>query len=769
MSERIAFKSFISASKNYCKLEQWEPAPYIRKAFELPFDPQTVKLYVCTPGFYELYLNGERITKGEMAPYISNPDQICYFDCYELAGKLKKGRNCIGLILGNGFANQCVPGWNFEEAPFRAPLKVAVTLKAANEDDEWMLEADSSFTCHPSPVLFDMYRYGMQYDARLEIAGWSDPGFDDSAWQHVYLTDAPKGEQLLCQADPIRIVKELKPVSIEKQEDFYYLHESTAPGAKVMPETYVKEGWLYDFGVSRAGICRLKIRGERGQRITLRHCETLKEGKFNFNSIYTFKEDYHRYMHLFQTDTYVLKGGEEEIFIPFFTYHGFRYVLVEGITKEQVSDELLTYLVCNSDLRRRGYFTSSDQTLNQLYEMGIHADLANFVYFPTDCPHREKNGWTGDASVSASQLLLNFDCSESFRVWMESIRASQLECGMLPCIVPTGGWGYHWGNGPAWDSVISNLPYYALKYDGRIDLFAENADMIREYLTYIARRRDKRGLIACGLGDWCQPGRFGSEITTPLELSDSCMIFEMAKKCAVMFERLGMEQDVQRALQLASELKNAIREHLIDFQTMTVQGACQTAQVYPLALGIFEAEEYPAAYQRLLELIKEKDGFVDCGMIGLRYIFHVLFENGDGSLAYRMITREEAPSYGYMIRKGGTALFESLCDNGLNESQNHHFFGDILNLFISKLAGLVINPNLTDANEILICPYPIPEVDHASAAFDSARGKITVEWKRTADGICLTANIPEGIHGVIRTKQGEQKLSAGKITVCDIA
>lgn len=768
MEKKTRFQNFISASDSYCQLEQWEPAPYIRRTFDVPFHAEQADLFVCTPGFYELYLNGERITKGEMAPYISNPDHICYYDCYDISQKLKPGKNAIGLILGNGFANQCVPGWEFEKSPFRAPLRVSVELKACSKNDMYFLESDERFTCHSSPVLFDMYRYGMHYDARLEIPDWSLPEFDDSDWNPVRIVEPPKGTLQPCQADPIRITAELCPVRLEKQENFHYLHRSTAPGAPVMPETYVKEAWLYDFGVSTAGICRLKIKGKQGQKITLRHGETLKDGKFNLNSIYSFKPDYNRYIHLFQTDTYVLKGGEEEVFVPFFTYHGFRYVLVEGITQEQATYDLLTYLTCNSDIRRRGFFSSSDETLNQLYDMGIRADLANFVYFPTDCPHREKNGWTGDASFSASQFLLNFDCAESLRVWMENIRAAQRESGMIPCIVPTGGWGYDWGNGPIEDSAIFNLPYYALKYDGRLDLFAENAEMIRKYLAYIADRRNERGLIACGLPDWCQPGKMLQEITTPLELSDSCTIYEMAQKSAMMFTQIGWNKDAAEAAKLAEELKQAIRKHLIDFSTMTVAGSCQTAQTLPLAMGIFEADEYQRAYQRLLDLIEEKGGFIDCGVVGLRYIFHVLFKNGDGSLAYHMITRKEAPSYGRMIQEGGTALFESLSENGWNESQNHHFFGDILNLFVSKLAGLVINPNMTDASEIRIRPYPIPEVNQACARFDSAWGSISVEWKRTETGICLTAEIPEGIHGEIITKQGPHKLSVGRITICDM-
>ena len=261
---------------------------------------------------------------------------------------------------------------------------------------------------------------------------------------------------------------------------------------------------------------------------------------------------------------------------------------------------------------------------------------------------------------------------------MENIRYAQLDSGMLPGIVPTAGWGYHWGNGPRWDSVITEIPYYAWKYDGRTDLIEENAEMILKYLDYIKGRRDERGLVKCGLGDWCQPGSDNIHISSPLEFTDSCMVLEMAQKTSAMMSRIGKIEYAKKAEQLEREMRTAIRGYLIDEKTMTAAGNCQTSQALGLYLGIFEDEEYPVAYQKLIELIEAKDRHVDCGMIGLRCIFHVLFENGDGSLAYEMITREDGPSYGNMIKSGGTALFESLIANGVQESQNHHFFGDNL-------------------------------------------------------------------------------------------
>ncbi len=757
-------RNFISASNEYCEIDNWIAAPYIRKEFSLTFPPKKAELSIVSSGLYELYINGTRFTKGALAPYISNPDHVCYEDTYDVTKLLHEGENVLGIILGNGFANQCVIAWNYAQATFRAPLSVAVRMDILGPHDELTVESDDTFKTYPSPVLFDMYRYGMHYDACRELEGWNKPGFDDSAWKPVLQVPGPKGRIAPCKADAVKIQYELLPVSKEKQEDFYYLYSSGKCEADPILETYVREGWLYDFGKSRAGVCRLKIKGERGQKITLRHCEALRDGKFNLNSIYTIRgfEGENAHIDLFQKDTYILKGGEEEIFVPFFTYHGFRYVLVEGITDKQATDDLLTFIVFNSDIRKRASFSSSDDILNKLYDMGIHADLSNFVYVPTDCPHREKNGWTGDVAVSAEQFLLNFDCSESLRVWLESVRYAQLEDGMLPGIVPTGGWGYHWGNGPRWDSVIVEIPYYTWKYDGRTDLIEENADMIMKYLDYISGRRNEKGLVKCGLGDWCQPGSGNRNISSPLEYTDSCMVYEMAEKTSFLMQQIGREADAKKAEQLAGEMKAAIRDHLVDFHTMTAAGACQTSQALGLYLGIFEKEEYAAAYSRLKELIEEKGRHIDCGMIGLRCIFHVLFENGDGSLAYEMITRADEPSYGSMIRRGGTALFEALEENGVQESQNHHFFGDILNLFISKLAGLQINPNRKDPNHILVMPQIIKEVETATASFRSQRGVVSVSWNVKGSGRQLIVEVPEGMYGEVVWRGATQSLQTGR-------
>lgn len=754
----MKLQKFIRATKEYCSIATPVAAPIIRKGFEIDFIPQKAEIKVCGSGFYHLYINGERITKGELAPFINNPNHILYYDEYEIADKLKKGKNAIAVILGNGFANQDVDSWDFAKASFRSAPCTAIALEAEGEGKKLEIESDETFKVHPSPILFDMYRYGTVYDAREEIEGCFDGDFDDSEWDNAFICEPPGGDIVHCTALPVTTQYELTPVSVEKQEDFHYLIDKDGTPFDC---TYVKEGWLYDFGLNCAGVVRLKIKGERGQKITLRHCEALRDGKFNINSIFTIKEGLERFIHLHQADTYYLKGGEEEIFVPAFTYHGFRYVLVEGLKPGQATEDLLTYLVMNTDIKKRADFESSDEILNKLFDMGIRADMSNFHHFPTDCPHREKNGWTGDASVSAEQLLLNFDCSENFKVWLESARYAQIESGQIPGIIPTDTWGYKWGSGPVWDSAIVNLPYYSYKFDGRIDVFSENADMISRYLKYIAGKRDEKGLIACGLGDWCQPGSDNIRISSPLCFTDSAQIMETAEKSAFLFGVMGRENDKAYALKLRDELRNAIRENLIDFDTMTVAGACQTSQCVAMSVGVFNDDEKEKAYARLIDFIKEKDYHLDCGMLGLRYIFHVLFDNGDGEIALKMITREDAPSYGNMIKLGGTALFEATEQNGVQESQNHHFYGDILNLFITKLAGLRINPNMTDANEVEIMPYLPDGIDFANASYDFPEGKISVEVKKIDGKVNVKADVPVGVHGKIIANGIARELNQG--------
>ena len=461
-------KKFVSATTadNYATYQRTVPAPYMRKSFLLDKLPEKAEITITGLGFYKLFINGEDITKGICAPYISNSDQIVYFDNYDIAKYLVKGKNTLGFILGNGFQN-CVGGaiWNLDIGTYRSAPKLSFAVELTTDGKCETIEADETVVTHDSPIVFNDLRCGVHYDANLEICGWNLPDFDDSKWKNAIKVETPRGEFILCKAEPIKVYKELAPVSIEGGVSLekYYKRNDVIDCKECFydsSEDDASQGYVYDFGEVNAGLIKLRIKGEKGQRVVLQLYERPNRisGKPDFTNLHFFPEGY------VQRDIYICKGGDEEIFVPDFLYHGYRYCWVTGITEKQATKDLLTYLVASSDLEKRADFKCSDEITNKLWDASLRSDLSNFYYFPTDCPHREKNGWTGDASVSAEHMVMKLGVDNSYKAWLASIRKAQRYDGNLPGIVPTGGWGFDWGNGPIWDSVLFNLPYYIYLY-----------------------------------------------------------------------------------------------------------------------------------------------------------------------------------------------------------------------------------------------------------------------------------------------------------------
>ncbi|MBQ9115514.1 MAG: family 78 glycoside hydrolase catalytic domain, partial [Clostridia bacterium] len=434
------------------------------------------------------------------------------------------------------------------------------------------------------------------------------------------------------------------------------------------------------------------------------------------------------------------RGEGEEVYQPTFTYHGFRYVKVSGITAEQATKNLLTYLVYHTELNSRGDFECSDTVANTLQEMTRRSILSNFHHFPTDCPQREKNGWTADAALSCEAALINFDPERNYREWMRNIRKAQREDGALPGIVPTGGWGFQWGNGPAWDCVLVYLPYFTYIYRGETEMITESADSFMAYLRYLRTRCDEKGLLHIGLGDWCHVG--GISPKAPLILTDSVMSMDIANKAAMMFDAVNLHENAAFARGEAEKYRDAIRAELIDFESMLATGSCQSSQAMCLYYGVFNESEEGTAFQRLLEMIREHDDHIDVGVLGGRVIFHVLSRFGYSDLAFKMITREDYPSYGNWIKRGATTLWEDFRPNGVS-SMNHHFWGDISAWFVKCVAGIRVNPNGGNVKEIKIAPSFVDALEHASASYTAPYGKISVSWKREGKTVGLCVDIPD--------------------------
>ena len=716
-------KQFISATVEYNDIDSHVAAPYMRRSFTLNSEPSYAEISISGLGFYELYINGKNITKGHIAPYISNPDHVCYYDTYDVTGLLVGGENVIGVILGNGMNN--APGgavWDFHTAEFRSSPKMALEFTARVGDEEISFIADEQFLTHPSPTLFDDLRLGEIYDARLEIDGWNLPGFDVSGWRPALRAETPRGEIRKCEAEPIAIIKELKPVEIIREGDAF----------------------VYDFGVNSAGVPKLTVKGTPGQKITLWHGELLYDGKFHNRNI-RFSTKYHSYYAEYnQTDRFYC-SGRADTYVPKFLYHGFRYIKVEGITEEQATKELLTYLVMSSDLKGIGGFRCSDERVNTVYKMIDNANRSNLYYFPTDCPHREKNGWTGDAAMSAEQMILQYDLTKTYSEWLVNIRAAQDGKGASPGIVPTSGWGFAWGSGPTWDQILFRAPYVLYKYRGETQVIRDNAHAMMSYLEFALTKRDERGLIAFGLGDWVPVGKNCDQYDVPLEFTDTVAVMEMARAAWEMFEAVGYTHNASYADGIYRDLRATVREKLIDLDQMIVKGESQSGQAIGLYYGLFDENEKKRAFEHLLEYIHKKDDTFDCGFIGMHCIFSVLSDFGESELAFKMITRDKFPSYTHLIDEGYTAMpeqFKQFEGANNNISANHHFLGDVSRWFVTKLAGL----DIQDSRTVRIKPCPVDSISFAEAYYDLPLGRAKVRWERGDDGrIKVAYTVPDGV------------------------
>lgn len=741
-----------------CDFDNHVSAPYFRKTFEIDFEPEAAEITITGLGFYELYVNGQNVTKGPLAPYISNFRQVIYYDNYDLTGILKKGKNAVALVLGNGMRN-AFGGfvWDFHFTDSRGPVCTALCIEAKNIDKSFLLEADESFKTHESPILFDDLRMGYVYDSTKEIDGWNEVDFDDSDWDNAQFETTPAGKRVLCKAENITYTEKLKPVSVKHYNRLPFAYKSTSLDSEPFEESIRENVYVYDFGQNNAGISVLKINGKPGQRITVRHGEHAPNGLFSISNISFIRPDStERYLNFCQTDVFICKGGEET-FIPKFKYDGFQYLYVEGLEEDQATEDAFEYWTISSSLEKRASFDSSSETLNKLAQMTCRSDVSNFLYFPTDCPQREKNGWTGDASMSAEHILLWLKAEKSLAQWLEMARYDQQPDGNIHSIIPTHGWSLTCCvGGPAWDSFMFKITKEIYRHTGDKKIIKENAQMMLRYLSFILTKIREDGTVCYGLPDWVDPNekKLG-RTASPGYVTDTLMALMNAEDGAFLFREAGLSFEADFAENIAKLFRKNFREHLVCPDTLIVSGNCQTSQALAIAAGIFDDNEIETARKNLLDII-HRDGDINaCGMQGIRYIFHVLCDMGEYELAYRMIVSENRCCYGNWVKKGLTTLaekffFDSDPDLG---SLNHHFLGDILSLFIQEFAGVKPNPDYTDTKYFVISPCFLKALDHCQASYYAESGELSSRYEKIGENeYKLTINVPDGMYGTLKLR-----------------
>lgn len=706
------------------------PAVQFRKTFFIKNPGYKSICRICGLGCYVLYVNGERVGDDVLSPPFTDYDKRAIYVEYDLSGVLKEGKNVVAVKLGNGFYNQTATDcWGFFSAKWRENPNMVFEIVSDGKtvcvsDDSW------KFTTNGATYHNDV-RTGEYYDARKED-GWTGEEYDDGSWSNAVESIPPCG----------RLDKMTMP----------FIRECAAIDA--VDKIRSEKGWIFDFGVNISGYVSIDLEGKRGRVATIRYAEKLNGNEIDQSNINCFVKE----KEVFSTDKYIFKGEGREFHKPEFVYHGFRYVEISGLEDEPPLSALKAYWV-HTDLRRKGFFRCSDETLNWAYDAGVRSFLNNFHGFSEDCPHREKNGWTGDAAVSCGYAVTLFDMKEAYKKWLTDICDAQRENGQLPGIAPTSGWGFNWGGGPAWDCALFFLPYELYRESGDTECLDVIFKTAKKYLAYADKRR-KNGLVCYGIPDWCPPDDVEDLRIMSNELSDSCYYYGMLKTMSEICSLKGMNGQAGIYARKAEKIRKAIKDKYIRGDVVDNDGQGALAEV--LYFGIVEGEQATAIAEKLAKTLR-RDGYVcKVGILGMKAMFNSLSEYGYTADMYRAVTRKEPPSYGYWKECGATTLWERW---KLNEvaSLNHHMYGEIVN-WVFRYVGGIRNDGVA-YDKCTLAPFFFAENCSCESRVGTVKGEIYFGWKKTNGQFEAEITLPEGVTAELIVGKSKETIYGSEKTI----
>ena len=697
---------FIKSDKTASDFSLYDPAPLFRKVVEIDEDIKEAQISVQSPGFAEFYINGKRITDDIFVSAISDYNKILWYNTYDVTSLLKKGKNVIAVIAGNGFFNESLDTpWNYNIAPWRDTpqfiLKMSVNGNTvAVSDKSWHTSSDKS------PIIFNQLRSGEYVDFRKNGTAWMYPEYDEHGWENAIESDkAPKGKfrKLCCQ--PVRETEEILPSNITKTAD----------------------GYLVDFGVTISGYMEITVKEDCGTEIVFRYAEEIDD---NMRPKHNNMDADWFYPHSpFQINK-MIASGNFDTFKPKFSYHGFRYVLIEGLSKAPDASSVKAYFTHN-DIARTSSLETGNELLNYIYNAGIRSTYSNMFWCLTDCPTREKLGWMNDAQASTEQTLINFDIIPLYNKWFEDIKAGMSESGMLTGIIPSSGWGENWG--PVCDYMLYELPYRIYLYTGDSEMLIGALPYFDRYADYLKKQlAEDYDFI---LGDWM--GYMNSP-RIPKEFVLDFYMVKVLKTCS--FAHRLAKSDAEIWERRYNEEKEKFLNTYIDGD-----GNCiideQSALAMILLTGLYRDKKTIA--DRLIDVVIRDGLKLTSGMVGVQYIYDALTESGRADLAYRLITESE-PGYKTWYESGATTLWERY-DGKDDGSHNHHMFSNILAWFYKSLLGIAPSEEHPGFEEIELRPNFIEQAEYVHGTMNTPHGLIEAKWWLEKDGFVYKVNIPEGI------------------------
>lgn len=701
----------------------YKPSAFFRKEIEVQRPLKRAYWVIASAGLHELSINGTKVGDHYLDPMYTDFNKRILSVTHDVTGYLQTGTNELRVQLGNGWYNhQSKAVWFFDQASWRGrPCFTArLALEYADGSEEEIL-TDADWQTADSPTIFNSIYTAEHYDARLEDR--------TPEWKEVAVVESPTALIKSQLMHPVRVTSVLQASDFKKLNDSLY---------------------LYSFPRNLAGITRLNIRGEQGTTVRLKHGEMLDEnGRINMGNI-----DYH-YRPVddsdpFQTDIVILSGGADT-FEPKFNYKGFQYVEVAASAPVELDEKSLTALELHSDVPVKGTWHSSSDLLNKLWEATNNSYLSNLFGYPTDCPQREKNGWTGDAHIAIDVALYNFDAITVYEKWLADFADAQRDNGVLPCIIPTSVWGFDWANGVDWTSAVVIIPWEIYRYYGDDTLIRNMYEPMKRYVDYITGI-SKNHLTDWGLGDWIP-----MKTTSDIRLTTSIYYYVDADIMAKAAKLLGKEDDHIHYTQLAADIRRSINETYLNRETGIYASGSQTELSMPLYWGIVP-EEYRAKVAENLNKRVVADGMhLDVGLLGSKTLLGALSDNGYIDTAYRLATQETYPSWGYWITQGATSLHENWrTDVIIDNSLNHIMFGEVGAWLYKSVAGIVPDTEIPGFRKTHITPYFPEDMDRLEVSYDTPYGKLELSWKREG-GIVYDLSVPVGMTVVLHQPTGEDR------------
>jgi len=694
-------------------------APYFRKELELPKKLKSARAYIAVGGLYELYINDQKVGDHRLDPMYTRFDRRTLYVTYDVTSHLQAGRNAVGVLLGNGWYNhQSTAVWYFDRAPWRNRPAFCMDLRLTYDDGSVeTISTDNTWKSSLSPVIFNSIYTAEHYDSRLEQRGWNSISFDDKEWKNVIYRAAPSANIVSQQLHPVRNVEFIPAKSINKINDTTY---------------------VFDFGRTFAGVCRIRTSGESGTILRMKHGERLyPNGRVDISNIdvhYRPTDD----KDPFQTDIFILGGKGEESFMPRFNYKGFQYVEVISSKPVSLTTENIAGYFMHSDVPPVGEIKTSNPTINKIWWATNNSYLSNLFGYPTDCPQREeKNGWTGDGQIAIETGLYNFDGITVYEKWLADHRDEQQPNGVLPAIIPTGGWGYDWANGPDWTSTIAIIPWNIYLFYGDASLLADCYGNIKRYVDHIGYNYPS-GLTTWGLGDWVPV-----KSKSPVELTSSVYYYADAVILSKAAKIFGKEEDHIYYSALAEKIKNAINSKYLNKETGLYGEGFQTDLSVPLFWGVVPDDMRSIVAGNLAKRVESDNRHIDVGLLGTKAILNALSENGYADLAYTLASQETFPSWGWWIVNGATTLYENWpIDAAKDISMNHIMFGEIGAWFYKALGGIKPDPEQPGFKNIILRPSFVEALTFAESSHISPYGKIISRWTRKKNTVVYFVTVP---------------------------